>query len=511
MSGLISRPLRAVIVCGLISIRSAQAQNATGAITGTVTDPNGGLVVTAAVTAVSRATGGTRKITTRAEGTYTFDNLLPGEYEVRVEHKGFTTQAEIVTVQVGYTTTASLSLSLGATGQAIEVTGVATTVNTTDSGMGGIVNRQRVENLPLNGRSFLSIAGLEPGVSVSYAANSSPGNPNNFFQVSVAGAPQSMTLISFDGARVNDRTTGGTSQNFSSESVQEFQIGTFNFDLSTGTVSAGAINVVSRTGSNQLHGSGFFFFRDHNIAAYPALRRDPFYRDPFFVRRQYGFSLGGPIKQDKLFFSGNYERNDQVGARTVVFTDPLLTGLNHVAQQPLKGHLSGLRLDYRINDSHTLFLRGNIDNNKSLSGTGIESGWSASDNYSYQTALGLTSALKPTVVSDFRFSYSYFRNRLAPPTQSECQSVSGNPLYCFGTGGTRVTFFGGLIISDDPNVPQDRHPRTFQVTEDMNWTKGSHRVRFACCRRSDAPTAMPSGPPTPTLFYPTIFPTPTAI
>src|SRR5262249_54339019 len=335
MCGLTCRPhpQRWVLLLAMCAA-PANSQNATGAINGTVTDQHGAAIPNAIVLAASKDTTAARKLSTSDEGSFLFDNLLPGEYEVKSEREGFASQTQTVTVQVGATVTVLFSLSVGSTSQTIEVTGAAAIVNTTDAALGGVVGRNRVENLPLNGRSFLSMALLEPGVTVSYAANSGPGNPNNFFQVSVAGAPQSMTTISFDGARVNDRITGGTSQNFSSESVQEFQISTFNFDLSTGTVSAGAVNIVSRTGSNQLHGSGFFFFRDHNIAAYPALRRDPFYPDPFFVRRQYGFSLGGPIRKDKLFFFGNYERNNQVGARTVVFTDPLLTGLNHVARQP---------------------------------------------------------------------------------------------------------------------------------------------------------------------------------
>ena len=109
-------------------------------------------------------------------------------------------------------------------------------------------------------------------MNITYAANSGAGNPNNFFQVSIGGAPQSMTVISVDGSRVNDRVTGGTSQNFSAETVQEFQISTLGFDLSSGTVSAGVVNIVSRTGTNDLHGSGFFFFRDHNMAAFPGLQ-----------------------------------------------------------------------------------------------------------------------------------------------------------------------------------------------------------------------------------------------
>jgi Carboxypeptidase regulatory-like domain len=471
------RPLVPALLL-IAALPSIKAQNATGAINGSVADPNGAAVANAAVTATSKDTGFVRKSVAGNEGSFVFENLQPGEYEVRVEHPGFSSQKESVTVEIGGTTTLSFALTLGATTQIIEVSGAAAVVNTTDTALGGIVNRDQVDNLPLNGRSFLSMAMLEPGVAVSYASTSGAGNPNNFFQVSVNGAPQSMTVISFDGARVNDRVTGGTSQNFSSESVAEFQISTFNFDLSTGTVSAGAINVVSRTGTNQLHGSGFFFFRDHNMAAYPALRRDPFYPDPYFARKQYGFSLGGPIKKDRLFFFGNFERNDQVGARTVVFTDPLLTSMNHVAKQPLKNNLGALRLDYQLNSRNSLYVRGNLDSNNSLSGTGIESSWVSSNNYAYQTAMGVTSVIKPTLVNDFRFSYSYFRNRLTPPAQAECAYAAGNPEYCLGAGGPRISFFGGLTIGNDTNVPQDRHPRTYQVTDNMNWTKGVHRVRF---------------------------------
>jgi hypothetical protein len=304
-----------------------------------------------------------------------------------------------------------------------------------------------------------------------------------------------MTLISVDGARANDRVTGGTSQNFSAESVQEFQISTFGFDLSTGTVSAGAVNIVSRSGSNQYHGSGFFYFRDHNLAAFSGLKRpcdptafnplcrDPQSRerleDPFFVRRQYGGTFGGPIKKDRLFFFANYERSDQVGAQTITFTDPLLFGFNHVAQVPFEQHLVGTRVDYPIRPTHTMFVRGTIDSNDSISGGNeIESTWIASSNYAYQTQVGLTSVLTSKLVNDVRFSFSYLRNRLRFPTQAECESVAGDPDFCFGLGGTRISFFGGLTIGNSTNVTQDRHPRVYQLTDNVSWTKGSHRIRF---------------------------------
>jgi hypothetical protein len=470
--------LRFAILFAVFLAGSAYAQNATGAINGTVKDQNDALITNAVVTATNKTTGASRTLNTKSEGGFVFENLLPGEYVVKVEAQGFSTQTQTLIVEVGTTTTSAFSMTVGQASQTVEVTAESPVINTTDTTVGGIINRDRVESLPLNGRSFLSIALLEPGVNVNYAPNSGPGNVNNFFQVSVGSAPQSMTHISVDGARVNDRITGGTSQNFSAETVQEFQISTLGFDLSSGTVSAGAVNIVSRTGSNKYHGSSFFYFRDHNMAAYPGFTRDPFDPDPFFVRKQYGGTFSGPLKKDQLFFFTNYERTDQIGARTVTFEEPRLLGFNHVAQQPFKGHQGGFRLDYTASQKHTGFLRASVDNNQSMSGTGLESRWIASDNFSYQTQMGVTSVLRPTLVNDFRFSYSYFRNHLAVPSQEQCERAARNPVFCFGLGGPQITFFGGLVIGNNVNTPQDRHPRTYQWTDNVNWTKGSHRLRF---------------------------------
>ncbi len=479
---------------------TAFAQNATGAIKGVVKDPNNAIVTTAVATATSQSTGAARKVKVGNDGIFVFESLQPGGYEVRVEAPGFTVQSQTLSVEVGGTTTGDFLLSVGGATQIVDVTADAPVINTTDTVIGGVVNRHQVENLPTNGRSFLSIALLEPGVSVSYNANSGVANPNSYFTVSVGGAPSQMTLISVDGARVNDRITGGTSQNFSSETVQEFQISTTSFDLSSGTVSAGAVNIVSRTGTNKFHGSAFFFFRDHNLSAFPDFKRptellpngtrrdarcnDPASAackgalDPFFVRKQWGGTFGGPIKKDKLFFFGNYERNDQVGARNITFTDPVLAGFNHVAGQPQDGDLLGVRIDYTVNNKHTAYFRANLDANDGIAGTNLESTWIASSNYSYQGNLGVTSVLRSTLVNDFRFAYSYFRNYLNPPTQAQCESLGGGPNACFGVAGPRINFFGGLSIGNDPNVLQNRNPRTFQWTDNVSWTKGSHRVKF---------------------------------
>lgn len=490
--------LRGLLVGLLLSATAtlALAQNATGSITGAVMDPNGAVIANATVNVTNKATGAARRLVTSGEGHYLADNLLPGEYEIKVEATGFATQVQALTVQVGVTATSNFTLTVGVASQTIEVAGTgAPVLNTSDSGIGGVVTQKQIESLPLNGRSFLSVAALEPGVSVTYQATSGVLNQNDFFQVGVGGAPSYMTTISVDGARANDRITGGTSQNFSSETVQEFQISTIGFDLSAGTVSAGAVNVISRGGSNNYHGSSFLFFRDHNMAAFTALSRpctgaatdsplcnNPGTRkrldDPYFVRKQYGGTFGGPIVKNKFLFFFNYERSDQVGAQQVRFTDPLLFGYNHVAKVPFDQHLYGTRMDYIVNQKHTVFLRGNIDKNDSISGTGMESNWIGSSNFSYQMQFGLTSVLSSKMVNDFRFSYSYFRNRLYPPTQAQCEELAGDKRYCIGVGSTLINLFGGLAIGNNANVPQDRHPRTYQYTDNVSWTLGTHRLRF---------------------------------
>src|SRR5262249_37909117 len=226
------------------------------------------------------------------------------------------------------------------------------------------------------------------------------------------------------------------------------------------------------------------------IAAYPALRRpcDPVARnpgcdnpglreqleDPFFVRRNSGLDMSGPIKKDRLFFFSNFEYTNQVGARTLSFANPLFTGLSHVGQLPSRGKLFNPRLDYKISNKHSAFLRYSQDVNRNLSGgDNLESTWTSSRNYAYQANLGVTSVLTPRVVNEFRYSYSYFSNQLRPLNSTECSNL----LYCFNLNGPRIGGFG-LTIGNDNNVTQHRILRTYQLNENFYWQAGSHRIRL---------------------------------
>ena len=472
--------LSAVLSIALLIPAVAFAQ-ATGGIRGTVADQTGAVISKATVTVKHLGTNIERVIVTGESGIYSADNLAPGNYEVKVEADGFQRQLTAVTVLTGNTSSVDFSLPAGAASETVSVTAEAPQINKSEYKIDGVITRERVENLPLNGRNFLELAQLEPGVTVRTVAN--PGAlANSFTQVQIAGVSGALTRISVDGANVNDRVTGGSATNFSQETVQEFQISTFNFDLSTSVTGVGSINIVSRGGTNELHGSAFFFFRDHNMSAYPNLRRSATLPDPFFARRQSGFSVGGPVKKDRTFWFTNYEYNNQTSISEIAFNRTVGDGgafadtFNHTGLGPLRSGLFNAKIDHRLNDKHNGFFRYSEEHNEFTGfNTNNESTWNLGDNNAYNAVLGVTSVLNSRLVNDFRANYNFLASALAPPDSETC----GDSIGCLGAAGPFITVLGpGFNIGTTSGLPTDRANRTYQITDNLSWQKGTHRIRF---------------------------------
>jgi hypothetical protein len=455
----------------------ASAQAPTGIITGTVTDESGAVVPNAKISIINKATDFTRAALANAEGYYSAPALPAGEYEVRCEQTGFRTVVRNATVQAGGTTAVDFPMQVGGTKEVVTVEAATAQINYDSHTVQGVIQRASIEDLPLNGRSYMQLAKLEPGVTI---ASGSVAQFNALFTVSVLGAGN-RTLFSIDGGNVSDNIDVGggiSSMNMSQESVQEFQISTVNFDLATGISAGGAINVVTRSGSNDWHGSGYYYFRDHNMAAYPGLRRNPANPNPFFARRNPGVTLGGPIKKDRLFFFFNYEYMNQVQALTIQSTDPAFLPLTGTYGSPfVQKNYSG-RLDDRLSDKHSLFVRFSHDGNSGFGQSlefGDPSNWAHNINWADQSIVGITSTLKPTVVNDLRFQYNYWNNHNTQAVGSDCQApcVAGSLPNVF-------TFFGSNMPAVGPNfnAPQGRNTRRFEIIESLIWQKGSHRLKF---------------------------------
>ncbi|MGA3185466.1 MAG: carboxypeptidase regulatory-like domain-containing protein [Bryobacteraceae bacterium] len=452
-------------------------QAPTGTILGTVNDESGAVVPDVTLTITNKATGVSRSVTTNAEGTFSAPALPAGQYELRAEVKGFKTVVRQAEVEVGRSTTVDIPLSIGSSKEVVTVEAATAQINYENHEIQGVIGRDTIQELPMNGRSFMELATLEPGVTIS------PGSTaqfNTLFTVSVLGGGN-RTLFTVDGGNISDNIDVGggiSSMNFSMDTVQEFQISTVNFDLATGISAGGAINIVTRSGSNDLHGSAYFFYRDHNMAAYPGLQRDALDPNPFFVRKNPGAWLGGPLKKNKLFFFFNYEYMDQVEAITVQNTTPSFAALQGTYGSPYVGKQLSLRLDYHVSDKHNLFLRYSHDGNDGFSQSlefGDPSNWAHNTNWADQSIIGLTSTLTPNVVNDIRFQYNYWNNKNTQATASDCSDpcVAGSLPNIFTVVGSNSPAIGPNF-----NAPQARNTRRFEVVEALTWQKGSHRFKF---------------------------------
>jgi len=477
MSKLTSMLMLAVFAL-LATVFTANAQAPTGIISGTVTDESGAVIPNVTVTVMNKATGISRVVSTDTDGRYSAPTLQSGLYQVRVELKGFRTLMREATVEVGATTTADIRMEVGQSAEVVTVEAAAAQVEYERHALDGVVTRAQIQGLPLNGRSFLNLASIEPGVSVNIGSTS---QYNAQFSVSILGADAGRTSYNVDGGNIRDSIEGtGPGMNFSQEVVQEFQLSSVNFDLSTGITAVGSVNIVTRSGGNDFHGSGYFFFRDHNMAAYPALNRSTFNPNPFFARRNPGFWLGGPIMKDKLFFFFNFENQNQSSAVSFQPNTTSLAGLAGIFGSPYRGKTLSARFDYRMNSKNTLFARYSHDGNSSVGptgggGTALPSNWVVNANWSDQTVFGITTILKPTIVNDFRFSYQYWHNRNLFPTTSDCGSNClglDDIAAQIGVNGTNVT------IGHSTNATQGRDLRKFQFDDGLTWQKGSHRIRF---------------------------------
>lgn len=453
------------------------AQGVFGTIRGAVADSSGGLLPRATVVARQRETGGERLVAAQ-DGRYLIASLEPGTYDITITAAGFGAATRTIVLRIGENVTADFVLEIGGVNQQIDVRGEVAALNTTDYRVAGNVDRAQVGALPLNGRSFLELAQLQPGVHVLSWSN--PGAlANNFQRVLVGGAYFTQTRVTVDGSTIGDRFMGGTTQGLSQESVQEFQVSTFNHDPAVGLAGAGAINIISRRGANETRGSAFAYYRDSQLAAYPSLRRDPLVDGkPYFARLQTGGSAGGPLQLDRAFWFANYERHEQDGVYAIANNHPIFSKFDGVFPSPLTRDQLNVRIDRDLANRHQLFGRVTYDQNDTISPqpTGMVSNWQNASNRAFQVRGALTSVLAATLVNDLRIAFNGLDGTLDPVTVEQCR----DPLACIGAGFPNVTVFDAPLFRTGKqfNTPFDRRQRILQVIDTVSWQRGRHQIRL---------------------------------
>jgi len=454
---------------------AALAQHIRGAIEGTVTDPSGAVVTGAMVTLKNLATGAELAAMSNGEGLFSFQNLEPGEYNVTVEKLGFRKLvAAKVVVKVGSVTPVPAALEVGGTEQVVEVTSASSeaAVDTSRSTVDGVITARQIDNLPLNGRNFLDLAQLEPGVQVRDGGDFDP-TKNQMVGVSVGGRSGRSTRIQVDGVDITDETVGTTTTNISNETIQEFQLSRSTLDPSTDLTSSGAVNIVTRSGGNQFHGAGFGFFRDDVLAADLRLNKTvPTKQKPPFERQILGGRAGGYVIKDRLFWHLEYEHNNQDGQQfTDVAAFPQFTKNFGV---PLRETLAGGRLDFHLTQNLKSFYRFNHNNNFGVTGFGLInlSAFGNLNNTNSHVAGVDFSTSRWT--HSVRFSYLNFNNFIV-----DANAAAGTPTTLDPAGKpVLLSIVGQLQVGPNALAPQETFQDNKQVKYDGSVVAGNHTLRF---------------------------------
>jgi hypothetical protein len=303
------------VISGLLFVPRIRAQVSGATLSGTVADPSGARVSNAQVAVQDAATGITRTVKTDTEGFYIVPNLQPDTYKITVAAIGFSTVEQTdVTLTVGSQQVLNFRMAVGEVSQKVAVTAEAPVVELASSSIGSEVDSASVRELPLNGRDWTQLALLQPGVtsmgSLQLSTNGfSRGNRGFGTQMSISGGRPQQNNFRLDGISVNDYVNSGPGSvlgiALGVDAIAEFTVVSSNYSAEYGRTSGGVVNAISRAGSNQIHGTSYYFFRDSHMDARNYF--DPVTGAPAFHRNQYGGSVGGPIKKDRTFFFVDYE------------------------------------------------------------------------------------------------------------------------------------------------------------------------------------------------------------
>jgi hypothetical protein len=368
---------------------------------------------------------------------------------------------------VGQTTRVDAGLSVQALNESVSVTAASVAVDTSQTAISGVVNLRQINELPLNGRNYLELAKLQPGVEIQEGRSFDP-TKSRYTGVSIGSRNGREARITIDGIDAVDEHVGTTTLNISQDGIQEFQVSTSSSDPSAGLSATGAINIITKRGSNDIRGSGFLFGRGSSYAARPSFAATA----PDFDREQYGASAGGPALKDRVFWFGNIEKTREksaIGISTPYF--PTLTSYG----APFDLLSTTLRGDWRVSSKNDVFVRWSRDDNSSLGNFGgnrLPSSGNVNANTTNQVAGGLDTVLTSRLTNSFRTAVTDFKNRVLRP-DSAAQAV-GIP----GLENVRVsTDDGGLITGPDNITPQSTFELFSQFRDDLTYARGAHTVR----------------------------------
>ena len=514
------------LILGFLIASPVYGQVVGGTFSGTVMDVSGGVIPNANITIKNSATMVTRNAMTDSAGFYTAPNLIPGNYEISASAPNFATEVQRdITLTVGASQVLNITLQVGLVSQTIEITGAAPAVQLATSDLSAVVNATTVRELPLNGRSWTDLAALQPGVAaiqtqVSFATGADRGNRGFGAQSTISGARPQQNNYRLDGISINDYANGAPGSvlggNLGVDAIQEFSVITSNYSAEYGKASGGVFNAVTRSGTNEFHGTAYEFLRDSALDA-------PNFFDvggiPPFKRNQFGAAAGAPIRKDRTFIFGDYEGIRQSEGFTQLITVPSLAArsgnlssgtvtvdpsvqkylplyplpnagilapgdvglFRFVTQQVVNENYFTIRLDHRFSEKDAVHATELYDDTSYTDPDSFNDVLLGNQTKRQMVIVEETHTFNPRLVNSVRFGFNRDAvaanqsikalNPLAadstlggnPGTSASMVSVTGLSLFPGGLGAASTSFF---------------YWNSFQAYDDAFLTRGNHSLKF---------------------------------
>jgi Carboxypeptidase regulatory-like domain/TonB-dependent Receptor Plug Domain len=500
------RSIRACLLCPAAlflaaSFSAAQSRATTGDLTGLVIDQSKAVLPGVVITASNRETNLVRSTTTGETGHFSLPALQPGTYTLRAELPGFTPRMfDDVIITLGSSIDVEMMLAVAGTQEAITVAAEAPIADTRKTAIASVVSQTQIENLPINGRNFISFSIITPGVTTDRTPQQGASATSG---LTFAGQRARSNNITVDGVDNNDGSVGSVRATFSQEAVREFQVLTNSYSAEFGRASGGVVNIVTKSGTNTPFGNAFWYVRDETLNA-----REHFEKfDPFgtpitrekapYSQQQFGGTLGGPIARDRTFFFLSFERLDIAANNFVTIDDttpvtvfgqpfgtpaailrragfPVETGNVPYAMEANQFLAKG---DQAFGGNHQLAVRYNYagtlnENIEPFGGIVARSRGGALDSTDHMAAASHTGVLSSTIVNEVRFQYAR-RDQSVNALDPRC----GGPCVNDDQGGPTLEIPGVASVGRHRFTPQLRHNRLYQVLDSLSLYRGTHQFK----------------------------------
>jgi len=513
-----ARTTAVLLILGIMFSVPTLAQVAGGTLSGTVSDTAGAGIPQAKLVIKNVATGVERTVTTNADGFYTTVNLQSGSYQISISATGFNSETRHgVTMTVGAQLTIDVSLRVGTISNRVEVTAAVPDVQLTSSDISAVVTATTVRELPLNGRSWTDLAALQPGVETiqtqpSFATGSDRGNRGFGQQLTISGARPQQNNYRLDGVSLNDYANGAPGSvlggNLGVDAIQEFSVLTSNYSAEYGKTSGGVVNAITRSGTNDFHGTAYEFLRNSTLDARNYFE-DPTLAKAPFKRNQFGGGIGGPIIKNKTFFFADYEGIRQskgipnkltvpspeswqgpvdpaVKPFMALYPIPVSCGMPtctfiYNGKQIVNENFVTARVDHRFSEKDSLFGTYLFDRTPYTSPDSFGNVGLSTLSSRQIVAVEETHSFTPTFVNAIRFGYNHERVDNDASVSALKPAAMDTTLGAFAGRNAPVINVTGLssMTGGVGGLPTYLYRwNSFQVYDDAFVSRGKHSIKF---------------------------------